>query len=620
MGMGIGIGRVAVRGGLGGLLLLGGCTAERPPDIARAGREPYAAQLHIHGPMSESIGSFRGHVAQARALGTVDVIWFTDHDWRVQTYGYARRFRFEAGAGVETFLWPKHRTHPVTREAYKMQWVEDGGRKIARPYRKTFPAVARGASHPVRAPVFEGRGALRLEAAADPEARAFGRYQLRFQVDENRDVRPLAAEVRVRLAVYPVGDPGPDGRILIRFLLSEQAPDQRAELDYWLARAAPEDSRERRKKMISDHLVDFVPGQWNDLTFEVSRDAVADGLGGLDNSMTGILIGVEARAGASVAAVFDDLRIEHAVDGEALLARARDLIAPLAGEGLRLYVGQEISYGVHINDLGPDLAMVDYRGHPAGLDGGEAVAFIHRHGNIAVVNHMYGVRPALSDPDDAGAVRAEIDTITGSLLAHGCFGADALEVGYPVRGAMPLSAHLEAWDRVGMAGFVITGLGSSDSHANRRGWKDGNNWVTWIWAGSAGQEDLMAGIRSGACFFGNPARWDGQMDLLTADGRRMGDVVIGGPPRQEVTFLCDGLQPGWEARLVRNGAVFESVPVRRSWFRATRSIRTDETQVVRFCIHDGGGQAVVCSNPIYFYPRRPAGHLPAVRLGAKDAS
>jgi hypothetical protein len=108
--------------------------------------------------------------------------------------------------------------------------------------------------------------------------------------------------------------------------------------------------------------------------------------------------------------------------------------------------------------------------------------------------------------------------------------------------------------------------------------------------------------------------WDGRMDLFTAGGRVMGDVVVSPTEHQEVTFVVDGLQPGWEARLVHNGRVFESVPVDGAELKVTREIETAAASVVRFCVHNQEGEAVVCSNPLYFYPQPPQRLLPPVRL------
>ena len=56
---------------------------------------PYSVQMHLHGSMSEGSGSMRGANVQAKRLG-LDVLWWTDHDWRIAYHTYADGYDFEA--------------------------------------------------------------------------------------------------------------------------------------------------------------------------------------------------------------------------------------------------------------------------------------------------------------------------------------------------------------------------------------------------------------------------------------------------------------------------------------------------------------------------------------------
>ena len=598
-----------------GLLLLPGCGSGEPqaPSL-REGLAPYCAQLHIHQSMSEGEASFLGNVEQARRGGVIDVIWFTDHDWRMALHSYVSEFGFEEGVGPEMKVIPTRAIKPG-RESEEVATVW-----LPVEHEPESPTLASTTATRVGEPVHQGAGALRLTARAQKNDGAFRRHELRFKAPGHRAIRPLATNVRVHLSIFPVGDPGPDSRILVRFLLSEQPPDRRAELDYWLAPRLPEDTEARRSRLLADHLMEFEPGRWNHFTFHLTRDAIADELGGMDNSVGEIRIALEARNGARIAAVFDDLRIEQDLAGEPLMARAWEMARALSSDDLSLYVGQEMSYGAHLNGLGPDVPLLDHARFPHGLLGSETVTFIHDHGGVAILDHMYGVgRKVEGLTGDREAESRMIQQTVDSLLRVNAYGADAIEVGYPLRGGMSLEHHLAAWDRIGMEGVVITGVGTADTHSNRRSWRTGrpNNWTTWIWAASPGMEDLMEGIRTGAAAFGDPTIWDGHMDISIPQGRAMGDVVIASHSPAEITFTCDGLKPGWEARLVNNGAVFETVPLTASEFRATRQIPVEKTSIVRFCVYNETGQAVVCSNPLYFYPSSPQRLLPGARLSGR---
>ena len=574
----------------------------------RAGQRPFATQLHIHQSMSEGTASFRSHVARAREEGVLDVIWFTDHDWRLAYHSYIDRFTFDSGIGPEIARRPIRVTAGKSGEAsFPVRWREWYGRRREE---HAPPRLAHRSATVVHDDVHEGKGALRLEAVALPGTEEFHRYQLLLQAAGFRASRSLASNVRVKLAVRPVGEAGADARIFVRFLLSEQPPDHRAELLYWLGGRLPAQAGEHARNMISEHLVEVTPDRWNDLTFDLTRDAIRDGIGGMDNAMQGIRVGLEVRRGATAAVELDHLRIEHERAGDALLARAREIAAGLEGDDLALYVGQEISYGVHINAFGPEVKLVDYEKHPAGHDGSATVEFIHRQGGVALLDHPFGVFRSLEHLGwDRSTRRNYLHSVAARLIRTRGYGADAIEVGYRLRGNMTLSDHLELWDRLGAAGVVITGVGSSDVHSSRREWLDGppNNWVTWIWAASREMKDLMEGLRAGACYFGDPARWNGRMDLFTSSGHRMGDVVVNGPGRQELTLHCDGLQAGWRVRLVRNGELLEEFEAEKGLFRVTRAVETEGTAIVRYCVHEEDGEPVACSNPLYFYATRPEG-------------
>ena len=54
-----------------------------------------SVQMHLHGSMSEGTGSMRGANVQAKKLN-LDVLWWTDHDWRIAYHTYADGYDFEA--------------------------------------------------------------------------------------------------------------------------------------------------------------------------------------------------------------------------------------------------------------------------------------------------------------------------------------------------------------------------------------------------------------------------------------------------------------------------------------------------------------------------------------------
>ncbi|MFN0152674.1 MAG: hypothetical protein ACKVU1_18380, partial [bacterium] len=118
-------------------IALGGC--DRATDArATETRRPYAVQMHLHGSLSEGQGSMRGHVEAARALGGVDVLWWSDHDWRIALHTYQRAFDFESGALDTTIVVPgRRREKKIARgveneERCRVAWVARAG-SVSRP-------------------------------------------------------------------------------------------------------------------------------------------------------------------------------------------------------------------------------------------------------------------------------------------------------------------------------------------------------------------------------------------------------------------------------------------------------------------------------------------------------
>jgi hypothetical protein len=55
---------------------------------------PVSVQMHVHASMCEGPGSWRAANVHAKTIG-LDVLWWSDHDWRMAYYTYNRAFGFE---------------------------------------------------------------------------------------------------------------------------------------------------------------------------------------------------------------------------------------------------------------------------------------------------------------------------------------------------------------------------------------------------------------------------------------------------------------------------------------------------------------------------------------------
>ncbi len=594
---------------------------------AAAEEHVFGVQLHLHGSMSEGHGSMAGHDHAARGLGgAVDVIWWTDHDWRIAGHTYVDGHGFEEGMhrieqmpvpltarqldGREPMpAWALEggTSDPDSTESVRIGWQRVRTQRDARQAKLQISSkVAREGKKSLHA-VLQGRNA------------SWERVALSFGAERRRHIASLASEVRAAISVLPERMDG-DVRIVVSFMLSQQPPNLRGRLDYHLSAAGQGASERRattrvirgadgqRDARVTVIEVPWVPGSWNDLVFDVSKDAELHGHGGADNSMAEVMVSIEARRGR-VEAYLDRFEIERRIVGPPLFDRQKEMAAELGDDALIHYVGQEVSYGAHLNVFGPRVPLADSAAHPHGYTPTQAVALARAHGGISSLNHVFGIANT-ARAHDIPSTRPRFEDRARRLVELRGYGADLLEVGYRKRGR-ELKAFVELWDKMSAAGVYMTGVGVSDSHDNDIGWAEGpNNFITWVMAETRDQESLIEALRAGRAFFGDPTRFDGRMDLEAEGGGRMGDVVVASPGPQTVRFLASGLRAGQRVRLVRDGQPIRTLAPTGDEVDVSETIDVRANGFVRFEIVEDGA-AVALSNPLYFV--LPGHDVPAWR-------
>ena len=220
------------------------------------------------------------------------------------------------------------------------------------------------------------------------------------------------------------------------------------------------------------------------------------------------------------------------------------------------------------------------------------VAGIHGRGGLVSLNHMFGT----------GLEGAETQWDREDLLEHlveeQLYGADLIEVGYRDRGGHDLADHLWVWDQLLARGLRPIGVGVSDSHGgpNQRWRRFGNNFVSWIWAPTSDQGDLLEGLRGGRVFFGDPTAFDGRLDLVA------GDVRMGGELRSEaeqvdVRLELEGAREGWRLRWISAGELLGEEDLEPGALTRERSVAVPGH--VRVELVDAEGVVVLVSNPLW---------------------
>ena len=594
------------------------------PDALR----PYSVQMHLHGSMSEGSGSMRGANVQAKKIG-LDVLWWTDHDWRIAYHTYADGYYFEAdglsatrpvpngeGDQMQVDLSPHPSNAPVVDPIARIsaERASQGKKSLelaATSSGKPLPDLGAALPDPNADGEGGGRGRRRPQA--------IGPYQgLFYTIDASRRrfKRSLASGVTVDISIWPDFDPAPDRMAAVRFDLSQQPPDlAQGTLFYVLTGAADPDLRKLEGPHRKFVRLAFKPREWNHFTLHLTDDARKLELGGADNALVEASFGV-LTSGPRAHAFFDDYRIAHKLKSEPLRDEARRMAAALQKEfGTTNYVSQELSYQAHLNPFGEHVPMIDYAKHPSGLSPQETVGFVHENGGICSLNHIFGTTraPKGVDVDDPKSAIAFEQKRMKDLIASRCYGVDILEVGYPQR-VLPMASFLRVWDGLSNAGIYVVADGISDTHTSNGGWMSGNNFVTWVWARSKSIADLVDGLRRGAAYFGDPVQDKGEMRLTTDDGHSMGQVVVGGKASHTVTISITALPAGSKVRTVLSGKYGEDFTAGGK-FEKSMAVDTAQPGFFRVEVYTAQGKPLVFSNPIYF-ARAGAGGINAYKRAA----
>jgi len=602
-------------------LVLPGCAAsllalawaegdERPasPGV----EEPYSAQLHVHGSFSEGVGSMDSHSFQAQDLG-LDVIWWSDHDFRIASYQHVSAYGFEDDHEDLDRNEPWTRRH--RREAGREKWM--------RPAPDRSPAP--GAATYTIQPVVEGERAMRVQSSS--RTPRFKGFLQELSAHRALTRRCLATDISFTLAVFPERM-DEDARGAVEVVLSEHAPHEELPFTSYVLRYYLTD---RPEEPVREDNVYWIPvpceaGTWNRVQLNVTADAERGFpfTDGRDNTLARILFGVETRRGAEASFVYDDFRIRQQVEGTDAYGVQREVMANMAKQYPRLeqLQGLEISYeSYHLNEFGTDVRVPDYdqlavesgmldeNGMVSAGMGKAYKAYVterlvreaKERGSLISYNHMFG---AGREGDEDEEPRMSPEETLAALLETRMFDADILEVGYKMRGGQPITSHLWVWDQLALRGLWPVGDGVSDYHGGlgKNGWRRGlNNFVSWIWATSIEKPDLLDGLRAGRVFFGDLTSFDGRMDVVSDRGFRMGRIVLTDRESARVQLEVQGLADDDLVKTMVSGAEVAARTVADGGAESVAELQLgDVPAFCRFEVYDAAGEPKLFSNPLIF--------------------
>jgi hypothetical protein len=585
-------------GGLAGISTIGLPIGVDASPFPKAAHDPVSMAMHIHGSFSEGIASMDAHLEQARRTG-VDVVWWTDHDFRRTAHGYRQAIGFDG----------QHE-----REGHwDLAWNAVRSGALA----DTDMSFVSTPANPN-----ESGQKMRVTATAKPGA-GWTTYQLEAKA-QNSVYSTSYCDTTVELDVMLVSDEG-DARIVMEIVSSYRpARAGRTAGQYRIqyrigGPVGPSTEQGGLLGVVGLPSVD--PGSWQTITLNPRADhaalwpdTVAD-----DASLWRLRLGVQVSDGGTATALFDRLRFHRGRDSSLdPVKKFADIVDeyrvryPLVTQ----YAAAEISLVMHLNAFGGTGRLPDY-GSPEAVKNSsvqaqrDMVTWLHRQGALVSLNHpMAGA----NGPDDLAA----------RLITTGGQGADVIEIG---TGRDPF-VMARVFDAAARNGVFLTANGTTDDHAGVDWMAKRRRWLTRVWSPTKRQADLCAGLKAGRAWFYDPLRWGGLLDLNAGGTTPMGHVRFTKHAMVDVSVLASDLPAGSHLRVVVGTCDLAGpshlVPVNRAIVvaarnlrrgRMTTSVRTGVGVYVRAMVVLASGRVAGFSNPLWILPesKRSEVRVPASR-------
>lgn len=589
--------------GLGAALVAGAATSgigAAVPIKASTGRvasgvvpttDPVSMAMHIHACFSEGTASMDAHLDQAQQAG-VDVIWWTEHDFRVQAHGYRQGVRFEGMVEPENGLdwaWTQSQAGQISSAA---------GSFVDAPHSPDEP----------------GR-ALRLQATGPGDDWGW----LVFEgAAWNSTYSTSLAGTTIELDLLTESF-SPDAQLVVEIISSHRParagrPAGQYTLQYRVGSAIGWSTEDYGRR--------GVIGSRGSSTWQRLRIRPVDDIAALwpdlvagDASLYRLRLAVRARRGATASAVVDRLRFlrDRRVDQEALTVQL-ELINAYAGRypGVRQHQAAELSLVRHMNAFGGKAFLPDYGpGPPYKDDSVEAamamVQRVHAGGGLASYNH-----PEVSNPPELGR----------ELLVTRNLGADLLEVGC----GRDVDQIAFAYDIAARNAIFVTATGVSDDHTGTSWLGQETRWITSAWSTSTAAPELVDALGAGRCWFADPAAWRGAMDISAQGQPAMGGVLVTPDRRVSFEVLATDLPADSTLELVTGRVDLAGVSVLRPANTVIRipardvrsgrfafDLRPRQGRYLRAMVRDAAGAVIGFSNPTWALPSAPPRGVPANR-------
>ena len=586
----------------------------------------YSMAMHIHSSFSEQSGSMDSHLFQA-AKNSVDVLWWTDHDERMDQIGYRKTVHFtsltaESGGPGERgpWTWTKVVSGPVAS-------TSTGG-IVQSPSSPSDP-VAGGSMHLTAKSTTTSTAKFGYFADSHP---AGWNYQ------GNLTGQSLTIDV-----LLTSGWTGGYLELLIG-TSHHEAIGGRSAGDYTLSYRFVHAGASAGRVAQGIQGVITIPvkpasstNPWGTVTITPSNDIAAlwPDLDYRDFALWKLTLSA-ASTGDQVGGYFDYLRFSRQVSGEAFIKQQMSMDTVLAPRypAVAQRQGLEVSWLLpHLNWFGGSVVTPDYGSTTSKTYSqflqATVVPQIHAAGGLVSYNHPYGYG------DPAQLTTAQQDTLLAQVAAKllptatapAALGADLLEVGYPLRQGVNLAHHVALWDIMSRNAVFLTGNGSNDDHFGVNWYGIHNNWFTSAWAATTAEADLLASLAAGRAWCASLSAYRGSLDLLVDGSAPMGSVSIARvasrqllasatkiPASGSLQILQGVVDYAGAAALSANTKVIGTFPASALGSGSVnQSIDTSKDTFVRTQVLNASGTVVGLSNPVWLLRAAPPGGIPVAR-------
>lgn len=563
--------------------------------FAAPSRDPVSMAMHIHSSFSEGTASMDAHLHQARRLG-VDVVWWTEHDFRLTAHGYRTHVGFDG---------PRE---PADRWDFDWKSISSG------PLARADHSFVSSPANPD-----ESGDKMQVVATAKQDSR-WATHVLQAH-SQNAMYTTSYADTTIELDIY-AEQLGDDARVVVEIVSS-----------YRPARAGRKAGQYRIQYRLGDPVgkqvqdggltgvvgLDAPPiGRWHRLRLtprEDHADLWPDTVS-WDASLHRLNLGVMVRSSADARVVFDRLRFHRTRNGS---TDSRALQDKAIREYRRRYpnitqfAAAEVSLVRHLNAFGGTGALPSYPTPDAVMNSSVTA-------QRAMIEELrgQGATVTLNHPLVGGSAR----DLAAKLIRTDGMGAQLIEIGTTMRArTLPGVFDIAARNAV-----MLTAIGTTDDHSGQD-WLSGRRWLTRVWSPTRQEADLCRNLEAGRAWFYDPRHWDGALNLVVA-GQHMGGVRFTKNREVNVAVRATDLPKGAFVQLVVGACDFAGVRSLEARNRIRRLPRAHfKTGVwrgrlnrgsgcyVRVVVRRAGGAMIGFSNPVWVLPahRRADLAVPTLR-------